>query len=114
MGVTPPGFFGVDPGRSFEVVVPLGAEPLIRGSESRLDRRTSWWLQVFVRLKPGQSREAAAALMRTLQPGIREATLPPRSPGGTNDEYLDRPIQVRGCARGGRPASAKTTGVRCS
>ena len=75
--------FRVAPGRSFDVVVPLGAEPLIRGSESRLDRRTSWWLQVFVRLKHGQSIEAATALMQTLQPGIREATLPPSSPGGT-------------------------------
>ena len=83
VGVTPPGFFGVAPGRSFDVVVPLGAEPLIRGSESRLDRRTSWWLQVFVRLKHGQSIEAATALMQTLQPGIREATLPPRAPAGT-------------------------------
>ena len=106
VGVTPPGFFGVAPGRSFEVVVPLGAEPLIRGSESRLDRRTSWWLQVFVRLKPGQSREAAAALMQTLQPGIREATFPPASPGRNLDEYLDDPFTFVDAARG------PTSGVR--
>jgi predicted permease len=100
VGVTPPGFFGVAPGRSFDVVVPLGAEPLIRGSESRLDRRTSWWLQVFVRLKPGQSREAAAALMQTLQPGIREATLPPPSPGRNLDRYLADPFTFVNAARG--------------
>ena len=45
VGVTPPGFFGLNPGRSFDVAVPFGVEPLIRGSESRLDRRTSWWLR---------------------------------------------------------------------
>ena len=100
VGVTPPEFFGVVPGRSFDVVVPLGAEPLIRGSESRLGGRTSWWLQVFVRLKPGQSREAAAALMRTLQPGIREATLPPPSPGRTVDGYLADPFTFLDAARG--------------
>ncbi len=100
VGVTPPGFFGLAPGRSFDVVIPLGVEPLIRGSESRLDRRTSWWLQVFVRLKPGQSIEAATALMQTLQPGIREATLPPSSPGRSLDRYLADPFTFVEAARG--------------
>ncbi len=100
VGVTPPGFFGVVPGRAFDVVVPLGAEPLIRGNESRLDRRTSWWLQVFVRLKSGQSREAAAALIQTLQPGIREATLPPPGPGRNVDAYLTDPFTFVDAARG--------------
>jgi predicted permease len=100
VGVTPPGFYGLAPGRVFDVVVPLGAEPLIRGSESRLDQRTSWWLQVFVRLKPGQSHEAAAAVMQTLQPGIREATLPPARPGRNLDEYLDEPFTIVDAAHG--------------
>jgi predicted permease len=100
VGVTPPGFFGVAPGRSFDVVVPLGAEPLLRGSESRLDRRQSWWLRVFVRLKPGQSRDAAAAVMQALQPGIRDATLPPASPGGSTDSYLIDRFTLVDAARG--------------
>jgi putative ABC transport system permease protein len=100
VGVTPPGFFGLAPGRSFDVVIPLGVEPLIRGGESRLDRRTSWWLQVFVRLKRGQSIEAATALMQTLQPGIREATLPPASPGRNLDRFLADPFTFVTAARG--------------
>ena len=36
MGITPPGFFGLSVGRSFDVAVPFGVEPLVRGSESRL------------------------------------------------------------------------------
>jgi predicted permease len=100
VGVTPPGFLGISPGRSFDVVVPLGAEPLIRGSESRLDRRTSWWLQVFVRLKSGQSREAAATLLQTLQPSIREATVPPPNPGRNLDRYLADPFTFVDAARG--------------
>ncbi len=100
VGVTPPGFYGLAPGRSFDVVIPLGVEPLIRGRESRLDRRTSWWLQVFVRLKHGQSIEAATALMQTLQPGIREATLPQSSPGPNLDEYLGDPFTFVDAARG--------------
>jgi putative ABC transport system permease protein len=100
VGVTPPGFFGLTPGRSLDVVIPLGVEPLIRGGESRLDRRTSWWLQVFVRLKRGQSIEAATAVMQTLQPGIREATLPPPSPGRDLDQYLADAFTFENAARG--------------
>ena len=31
VGVTPPDFFGTEVGRTFDVAIPLGAEPLIRG-----------------------------------------------------------------------------------
>src|SRR6185295_13195367 len=68
VGVTPPGFFGVNVGRSFDVAVPFGAEPLIRGAESRLNGRTSWWLSVMVRLKRGQSLVEGTAALRSLQP----------------------------------------------
>jgi len=37
IGVTPPEFFGTEVGRAFEVAIPLGTEPLIRGKESGLD-----------------------------------------------------------------------------
>ena len=36
VGVTPPGFFGVDVGRAFDVALPLETEPLIRGNRSLL------------------------------------------------------------------------------
>ena len=76
VGVTPPQFFGTDIGRSFDVAVPLGDEPLIRGRDSGLDRRSMWWLSVMVRTRPGQSLEQATAAFRGVQPQIREATLP--------------------------------------
>ena len=53
-----------------------------------------------MRLKPGQSIEAATALMQTLQPGIREATLPPPSPGRNLDRYLADPFTFENAARG--------------
>ena len=77
VGITPPEFTGVEPGRAFDVAVPLGTEPLVRGRDSSLDRRSTWWLQVVARLKPGQSLDAAQAALRGVQPQIREATLPP-------------------------------------
>ncbi|MGH9370815.1 MAG: ABC transporter permease [Vicinamibacterales bacterium] len=76
IGVTPPAFFGVDVGRTFDVAIPIGTEPLIRGRESSLDRRSNWWLNVMLRLKPDQDREAGNTAVRGVHPQIREATMP--------------------------------------
>ena len=74
IGVAPPGFFGVDVGRTFDIAIPIGTEPLVRGKESSLDRRSNWWLSVMVRLKSGQSVDSAVGALRGVQPPIREAT----------------------------------------
>jgi predicted permease len=72
VGVMPPGFFGADVGRMTDVMVPFAAEPLIRGSESRLAAKGSWWLQIMVRLKPGPSLAQANAALRVIQTRITE------------------------------------------
>jgi len=72
VGVMPPGFFGPDVGRMTDVMLPFAAEPLIRGQESRLASVGSSWLQIMVRLKPGQSLEQASAALRTVQAQIVE------------------------------------------
>jgi putative ABC transport system permease protein len=100
VGVTPPGFFGLNVGRSFDLAGPFGTEPLLRGeAESRLERRTSWWLSIMVRLKRGQSVGDATALVRTLQPEIREATEPP-GPGQGTRPYLSEPFEIIPAASG--------------
>ncbi len=72
VGVMPAGFFGPDVGRMTDVMVPFAAEPLIRGKESRLAAKGSWWLQIMVRLKPGQNLEQANAALRVIQTRITE------------------------------------------
>ena len=54
VGVMPAGFFGPSVGKQVDVVLPMGAEPLVRGKESVLEKRDYWWLSVMARLKPGQ------------------------------------------------------------
>jgi len=76
IGVTPPDFFGPEVGRTFDIAVPLGDEPLVRGPDSALDRRSTWWLSIMARLRPEQSIDSANAALRGVQPQIREATLP--------------------------------------
>ena len=70
VGVLPPGFFGPDVGRMTDVMVPFAAEPLIRGKESQLTSGGSWWLEIMVRLKPGQGVEQANAALRVAQAQI--------------------------------------------
>ncbi len=105
IGVTPPEFFGSEVGRAFDVAIPLGDEPLIRGAETALDRRSTWWLNVMLRLKPDQSIEAATASMRGLQPQIREAAMPPDWNARNQAEFLKAPLTLT-------PAAAGTSSLR--
>jgi predicted permease len=70
VGVTPPQFFGVEVGRAFDVAFPLGAEPLIRGKRAAIDAPGNLILIIMLRLKPGQSIDAATATLRAMQPQI--------------------------------------------
>ena len=72
IGVTPPGFLGPVVGRAFDVTVPLGTVDLFRdGPENALDSRSWWWLDIMLRLKPGETIEEATRALRGLQPQIR-------------------------------------------
>jgi predicted permease len=93
IGVMPLGFFGPDVGIMLDLVVPLADEALIRGAESNLPGRTTWWLDVMARRKPGQSIEQANAALRAAQPRIREATLPPSYQPSLAD-YLREPLTL--------------------
>ena len=76
IGVTPPGFFGVEVGRTFDVAIPLCADPIIRGESARLDVRNAWWLALMGRLKPGWTLDRATAQLEAISPALFEATLP--------------------------------------
>jgi putative ABC transport system permease protein len=76
IGVTPSAFFGLEVGRSFEVAVPLCAEPFLRGENSLLARRDGWWITLTGRLHPGWSVERATSQLRAISPDIFRTTLP--------------------------------------
>ena len=76
IGVTTPGFFGVEVGRSFDVAVLICSEPSLVGEDTALDLRWHWWLAVMGRIKPGTSLEQVNAHLTTISPGLFEATLP--------------------------------------
>ena len=61
IGVTPPGFFGLEVGKSFDVALPICADAIFSGANQRLDSGTNWWLMVTGRLKPGWTIEQASS-----------------------------------------------------
>src|SRR5438067_1145709 len=75
VGVTPADFFGVEVGRTFDVAVPLCAEPYTNRL-SNLDRKDNWFLAAMGRLKPGWSRTRATAHLDAISPALFRATLP--------------------------------------
>lgn len=77
-GIAPPGFFGVEVGRTFDVAVPLCAEAFVRGQDSAIGVPSFWWLDIMGRLAPGWTGERAAAHLAAISPGVFNATVSPR------------------------------------
>src|ERR1700680_1168865 len=88
IGVTPPGFYGVSVGDSFDVVVPICSDPVIHGEDTRLPVRHSWWLASIGRLKPGWSVAQATAQLQAVSPAVLQETVPPMYDAGGVKHYL--------------------------
>ncbi len=76
IGVTPPGFFGLEVGKEFAVAVPTCTVPRFIPGDGTLIRRDIFWLQIMGRLKPGASVHQASAQLQAASPGMFEATVP--------------------------------------
>ena len=68
IGVTSPGFFGVEVGRSFGAAMPICA--------SGNTRRDHWWLAAIGRLKPGWTAAQAQAQVQGILPAVQQEALP--------------------------------------
>jgi predicted permease len=80
VGVSAAGFAGIDPARSPQMRVPILMKPVVvpEWSWVHMDDERTRWVQVFARLKPGQTIESAQAPLQGLFTQIRqhELTLP--------------------------------------
>ena len=88
IGVTPPGFLGIEVGRSFDVAVPICAEPTIEPADNAVDKPHYWWLDVIARLKPGWSVERAAAQLNAISPAVFAASISPTFPPEVANKFL--------------------------
>jgi putative ABC transport system permease protein len=100
VGVTPPQFFGVEPGRSFDVAMPICAEPIVEPARNAVDKRHYWWLDVIGRLRPGWTLERARAHVAAISPAILEATLPPIYNAEDAKSYLGNRLTASSAATG--------------
>ncbi|MEM1177192.1 MAG: ABC transporter permease [Acidobacteriota bacterium] len=95
VGVAPPGFFGLETARHFDLAVPLCVDTLMAGDfGGRLDKKDAWWLVVIGRLKPGFTVEQAASHVRDLSPGIFRATVPTTYRPEEAKEYSENMLTV--------------------
>jgi predicted permease len=99
-GVTPPGFFGVDPGAAPDVYLPIHANLPERAGDQYADPAGQYldpnyyWIEVMARLRPGVSRaEAQASLAPAFQNWVATTA-------GTDRERANLPSLVinRGAA----------------
>jgi putative ABC transport system permease protein len=100
VGVTPPEFFGLNVGATFDVVLPLEAEPRLARRPKRLELPTWTWLQVMARRRPEQTTESLTTALAAAHPLIRAATMPPLPRAEDRDAYMRAPWQVRDAPAG--------------
>jgi len=94
IGVTPPGFFGLEVGKSFDVAVPICADPIFSGANQRLDSGTNWWIMPVGRLKPGWTIAQASAQLTSISTPLFQQTLPSNYPPPSVNDYLNSKLEV--------------------
>jgi putative ABC transport system permease protein len=69
IGVTPPGFYGLVPGREFNMLLPM-----VTAGAGQLSEKESWWFNAVGRIKPGVPIERARAELDTLFQSYMDGT----------------------------------------
>jgi putative ABC transport system permease protein len=105
VGITPPGFNGVEIGRSFKVALPIGCEPLIRRADSMLDNTGGWWLTIIGRIRRDRTPNQTLATVLAAQPSIRETAVGATASKEARARFLKEPLRLG-------PASTGTSYLR--
>ena len=95
IGVTPRGFFGLNVGDAFDLMLPMQAEPLLGRTPARLESATWTWMQVMARRAPGQTAASLSAALAAAQPRIRAATMPDFDHAEDRDRFFAAPWVVK-------------------
>ncbi|HEV3278331.1 MAG TPA: ABC transporter permease [Terriglobia bacterium] len=110
VGVAPPEFFGVEPGASVDIWLPLHAQALIDpgwtkyaipGEVSRFKAPDDWWVVIIGRLKSGgRDQQALAALDLVVRQNVASIELPPRAMRSNEMTFLPPRVQLTPAGRG--------------
>lgn len=105
VGVTQPGFVGVEVGNKFEVAIPVCTAAIFDAPNSRLDKRSWWWLRVLGRKKPEISATQLQARLAVLSPQVFAAVVPQNWDATGQERFRKRVFETT-------PAGTGTSYVR--
>jgi predicted permease len=104
VGVSAPGFTGLDPARSTQIRIPIQMKPLMTPGWDDLGERRSQWIQVFARMKAGFTVASAQASLQPLFTQIlrEELTRPEMKDisAYNRDRFLERKIRMEPAGNG--------------
>jgi predicted permease len=100
IGVAPAGFYGMDVGHKFDVGIPICTAALFDGPPSRLERRSTWWLNVVGRMKPGMGMTQLKARLAALSPEIYGAVVPQNWDSKSQENFRKRVLRPEPAAMG--------------
>ncbi len=89
IGVAPRGFYGLTAGTKFDVAIPICAVAIF-GRGSRLDGRSTWWLEIMGRLKPETVPQQVKARLEVLSQQVLAAAVPLDWEKTEQQEFLQR------------------------
>jgi putative ABC transport system permease protein len=99
IGVTPPGFYGMEVGGKSEVFVPICTAAILQSAAS-LEARSQWWLNLAGRIRPGISRAQLSARLQALSPRIFTAALPQYWPADQQQSFVTEKLVATSAATG--------------
>jgi predicted permease len=111
VGVAAPEFFGVEPGTSIDLWIPLRTQSQVDpgwiayanpGEVSRFMARDDWWVVIMGRLKPGVSEQQARAELDVLvRQDAASVEPPPTAANRTPDMSLELPqVELASASKG--------------
>jgi predicted permease len=104
VGVSAPGFNGLDPSSSPQIRVPIQMKPLMTPGWDEIGNRRGQWIQMFARLKPGYSVKSAQASLQPLFHQILQEEIAMPAMRDINqygrDRFMARKVQMEPAATG--------------
>jgi len=100
VGVADGRFSGLSVGERPQLFAPMCSEKIVMGANSQLDERSSWFLQIMGRPKPGLTRAQVNARFATIAPSIIDATIPPNWPADALANFRKLTFTVGDASRG--------------
>jgi predicted permease len=104
VGVSAPGFLGLDPANAPQIRVPIQMRPLMTPGQDAMGDRRSQWIQMFARMKPGYTVEHARASLQPLFVQILRDELAQKELNDiskySRDRFLARQVRMESAGSG--------------